>query len=406
MNTLLRDLRFGLRMLAKNRGFTAIAVLSIALGIAANTTVFSVLNAVRFRPLPFPEPERLVQMMEANPAQGGKRPPTFGTFQAWRSQSQSFESMGITGAYSESTYHGPDGAERIPIDGFDVGFQSVLNIQPILGRRLTQADQTVGFYGDAVLISYDFWQELGGKPDIVGQKLAMEDRIETIAGVLPRGFWVYPWAKNIHFWAGFDLHQMPQIRFMEKIGRLKAGVSIRQAEAELAVISQRSKDTQTDFDQGWVPRLVPLREALLGGFAEPTYLLLGAVGFVLLIACANVANLLLARGTARRKEFAIRASVGGGRRRLFQQMLTESVLISLLGGVVGFLLSLWGVKAYVLMAPAWFSQTADARIDGRVLAFTTVVSVLSGLLFGLLPAMHVSKVDLAKVLNESGQTAG
>jgi putative ABC transport system permease protein len=406
MTTLIQDLKFGLHMLVKNPGFTAVAVLSIGLGISANTSVFSVLNAVRFRPLPFEDPGRLVMMEEVNPVQGARRPPTFGTFQAWKAQSHSFESMGITGAPSDSTYHGPDGAERIPIDGFDVGFQSVLNIKPILGRRLTEEDQTVGFYGDAVLISYDFWQKLGGKPDIVGRKLAMEDRLETVAGVLPQGFWIFPWAKNTQLWAGFDFRKMPQIRFMDKIARLKAGISIQQAEAELAIISGRSKDTHTDIDQGWVPRLEPLREAFLGDFQQDTYFLLCAVGFVLLIACANVANLLLARGYARRKEFAIRASVGGGRGRLIRQMLTESLLISLLGGVIGLVLTVWGIKAYVLMAPAWFSRAADARIDGRVLAFTTVVSVLSGLLFGLLPALHVSKVDLAKMLNEGGQTAG
>jgi len=404
MSQLAQDVRFSLRMLAKNPGFTAIAVLSIGLGIFANTTVFSVLNAVRFRPLPFPDPERLVQLLEANPVQGGERNPTFGTYQMWKTQSRSFEGMGMAGAESDQTYYGPDGAEQIHCEGFDLDLQSVLNINPILGRRISKEDQ-VGLYSKTALISYDFWQQrLGGAKDIIGKKMAMEDGV--FIGVLPRGFWLFPWGKNVQLWSSFDLSRMPSSRFMNKIGRLKPGVTIRQAEAELATISQRSTDTQTDFNKGWVPRLVPLREAFLGEFQQDTYFLLGAVGFVLLIACANVANLLLARGYGRRKEFAIRASVGGGRRQLFQQVLTESVLISLAGGLIGLALTVWGIKAYVRLAPGWFPLTEEVGIDGRVLAFTSAISVLSGLLFGLMPALHVSRVDLAQMLNESGQTAG
>ncbi len=405
MTTLIQDLRFGLRTLAKNPGFTAIAVFSIGLGIFANTTVFSVVNAVRFRPLPFPDPGRLVMMLEANPAQGGLRPPTFGTYKLWKSQSQSFDSMGIAGKDSEEPFRGPDGMERIPCEGFNVDFQPVLRIKPILGRALSREDQA-GLYGTTVVISYDLWQRLGGAKDVIGRKIEIGDHAVTIVGVMPKGFWVFPWGKNVQLWNGIDLSQMPFIRFMPKIGRLKPGVDIRQAEAELATISQRSNDTHTDFDKGWRPRLEPLRESFFGGFAQDTYFLLGAVGFVLLIACANVANLLLARGNVRRKEFAIRASMGGGRRRLIQQVLTESLLISLLGGVVGLVLTFWGIKAYIRLAPAWFPLSTEVAIDGRVLGFVTAISVLSGMLFGLMPALHVSKVDLARVLNESGQTMG
>ncbi len=405
MSTLIQDLKFALRMLAKNRGFTAIAVFSIALGISANTTVFSVLDAVRFRPLPFPDPGRLVMMLEANPAQGGLRPPTFGTYKLWKSQSRSFESIGIAGANSEQPYHGPDGMERIPCDAFNIDFQRVLRIKPILGRPLLREDMA-GLYGTTALISYEFWQRLGGTKDVIGRKIEIGDGATTIVGVMPKGFWVFPWGKNVQLWDGIDLSQMPFIRFMMKIGRMKPGVDIRQAEAELATISRRSNDTHTDFDKGWIPRLEPLRESFFGEFAQDTYFLLGAVGFVLLIACANVANLLLARGNVRRKEFAIRASVGGGRWRLIQQVLTESVLISLLGGLVGLVLTFWGIKAYIRLAPAWFPMSAEVSIDGRVLGFVTAISVLSGMLFGLMPALHVSKVDLARVLNESGQTMG
>lgn len=406
MSTLIQDLRFGLRMLVKNPGFTGVAVLSIALGISANTTVFSVLNAVRFRPLPFPDPGRLVMMWEADPVQGGLRPPTYGTYKLWKSQSRSFESMGITGASSKWPYHGTDGVESIPVDGFDVDFQSVLKIKPILGRPLSREDQP-GLYSTAVVISHDFWQRrLGGAKDVIGRKIELINGNVTVVGVMPKGFWVFPWFRNVQVWSGFDLSQMPFIRFMEKIGRLKPGVDIRQAEAELATISRHSNDTHTDMDKGWVPHLVPLRESYFGEFQQDTYFLLGAVGFVLLIACANVANLLLARGNARRKEFAIRASMGGRRWRLIQQVLTESVLVSLLGGIAGLVLTIWGIKAYIRLAPAWFPLTEEVGIDGHVLAFTTAIAVLSGLLFGLMPSLHVSKVHLASVLSESGQTAG
>ncbi len=406
MNALFQDLKFGLRMLAKNPGFTAVAVLSIALGISANTTVFSVLNAVRFRPLPFPKPERLMMMVEANPTKGGERPPTFATYQAWKAQSRSFEAMGMAGADSELTYRGADGSERIPCEAFDLDLQTVLGLNPNPGRRISKEDQ-VGLYSRTVLVSYDFWQQrLGGATDVIGKNIAIENDAYTVTGVMPRGFWLFPWGKNVELRDSFDLSQMPFTRLMDKIGRLKTGVTIRQAEAELATISRRSIDTATDIDKGWVPRLVPLREAYLGDFQHDTYFLLGAVGFVLLIACANVANLLLARGNGRRKEFAIRASVGGDRRRLFQQVLTEGLLISLAGGMVGLIFTELGIRAYVRMAPAWLPLTEAVVIDGRVLAFTTATALVSGLLFGLMPALRVSKVNLVETLNESGQTTG
>ena len=194
---------------------------------------------------------------------------------------------------------------------------------------------------------------------------------------MPKGFWVFPWGKNVQLWNGIDLSQMPFIRFMPKIGRLKPGVDIRQAEAELATISQRSNDTHTDFDKGWRPRLEPLRESFFGGFAQDTYFLLGAVGFVLLIACANVANLLLARGNVRRKEFAIRASMGGGRRRLIQQVLNRKPpdLTPRRGRGLG--ADLLGNKSLHSTGAGMVSPSTEVAIDGRVLGFVTAISVLA-----------------------------
>jgi putative ABC transport system permease protein len=394
-------------MLVKNPGFTAIAVLSIGLGISANTTVFSVLNAVRFRPLPFKDPGRLVMMTEVNPGRGGERYPTFGTYAEWKRQSRSFESMGLAGPGAEQSFHGSNGAERVRCESFDLDLQSVLGINPVLGRRILKEDKNSILYYGTVLISYDFWQrEFGGAKDVIGRKIVIADADTTIIGVMPPGFSLFPWDKDGQVWGGVDLSGMPTTRYLFKIGRLKPGVTLQQAQVELATISRHLDASQTDSDKGWAPHLEPLREAYLGYFQQDIYFLLGAVGFVLLIACANVANLLLARGNVRRKEFAIRASVGAGRARLFQQALTESVLISLLGGVLGLVLTFWGIKTYIRLAPQWFPLTQEVRIDGRVLAFTTAISLLSGLLFGLIPALHTSKTDLVEMLKEGGRGSG
>ncbi len=406
MSTMVRDLQYGWRMLVKQPGFTAVAVLSIAIGIAGNTTVFSLFNAFRFRPLPFKDPERLVSVMEVNPKQGGQRNPTFRTLAEWKKQNHSFENMGMAGADSVLAYQAPGGAERIVVEGFDLDLPAVLGLEPILGRRMLPEDMGPVF-SRTVWVSHDFWQRrLGGDPNVIGKKITMsKDSAVTVVGVLPPGSWVFPWQKDVELWLGFDLSGMPISRFMQKMARLKSGVSLEQAQAELAAISQRIEENQAEAQKGWVPHLIPLREKYFGGFQNQIYFLLGAVGFVLLIGCANTANLFLASGDARRKEFAIRASLGGGRARLCGQLLTESLLLSILGGALGLLLTVWGIRMLTWLAPPWFPLTDVVAIDARVLAFTAGISLLTGLVFGILPALQLSKVNWMETLKEGGRSS-
>jgi putative ABC transport system permease protein len=396
-------------MLRSSPGFTAVAVLSLALGIGANTTIFSVFNTILLRPLPFENPDQLVMIRETNPERGERRRnPKLSTFLEWRKQNQAFQRMGMSQVITNIvTLSGAGGAERGRIQVVSSDLFSVLDVEPALGRHFLPED-VPSDESSAVLISHGLWERrFGADPNVLGQTFTVLGKVRTVIGVMPPGFWVYPWAKNADVWIAYNLSSNklvpPNSIWLSVIGRLKRGATIEQAQAELDTIARRLDLANAETDTGWSVRVAPMHERVLGRYGERLYILLGAVGFVLLIACTNVANLLLARANARNKEIAVRASLGAGRLRLVRQLLTESATLALLGGALGVLLSLWGIELFVALAPQWFARTDEIGIDATVLGFTLGISLLTGILFGLAPALRASKPDLNESLKEGGR---
>jgi putative ABC transport system permease protein len=403
MGSLLRDLRYSCRLFLQNPGFIAVAVLSLAMGIGANTTIFSVLNTVLLQPFPVKEPERLAVLFERNLQQKDMRVPTFAAFQEWKKQTQVFEDMALTGMGGDpATLTGAKEAVRISFESVGTNFFPVVGIGPALGRTFLPEDSQPG-YGRALVLSHGFWQrQYGGDQDIIGQTVVVEGMKMTIIGVMPRGFWLFPWANDTDAWCTFDPGKNSDSRWLTPIGRLRPGATLDQAQAEFEILFRRLAQEQPDVYKGWDIRVESLHEWAVGGSRSNLYLLLGAVGFVLLIACANVANLLLARASARRKEIAVRSCVGAGRLRLIRQLLTESLLLSLAGGLFGVLVAVWGIRLFIALAPEWSPRTAEITIDRTVLGFTLLLSLLTGLVFGLAPALQASRPDLNESLKEAG----
>jgi putative ABC transport system permease protein len=401
-----QDLRFGVRMLLKTPGFTFIAVLTLALGIGANTAIFSVVNAVLLRPLPFPEPEHIVRLWESHPPTNLPQfSVTFPTFLDWRSQNQVFTHMA---SYREDGFNLQAGDETKRVNGarVTVDFFSVMGVQPAAGRAFTSQEDAPG--GErAVIISHALWQRsFGGDPQIVGQQLKVDGRPHTIVGIMPLGF-RFP-EDNIELWlpASLDPNSGRGSHFLRVLGRLKPGATLEQARAELDTIAVRLEQSHPDSNKGWRVFMLPLHEAISGQMQRPLQILLGAVLFVLLIGCANVANLLLSRNAARERELAIRAALGAGRGRIIRQLLTESFLLALLGGVGALLLAAGGVKMLATLGPRNIPRLNEAAIDLPVLAFTLVVALLTGLIFGLAPAWQHARLNLNASLKEGARMAG
>ena len=403
MGTLIQDLRYGFRMLVKNPGFALIAILALALGIGANTAIFSVVNAVLLRPLPYATADRLVYVEAVNPAQGitnsNVSPPDFSD---WKNQSQTFEDMAafITGGAILSGNAEP---ERVPGAYVTASFFSLLGAKPALGRALVAEDDRPGAE-DVTVISHGLWQRrFGADPNILGSKVNISGTSTTIVGVMPAGF---EFMEPMDVWRPIGLDYAKERRdnrYLQVIALLKPGVSIEQAQAQLNSITQRLSQSYTETNTGWGTKLVGLHELLVEDVRPGLLLLLGAVGFVLLITCANVANLLLARAASRRREIAVRAALGASRLRVIRQLLTESLLLSLTGGTLGLLLSIWLTDLLVSISPANSPRLDEVSLDGRVLLFTLVVTCLIGLLFGLAPALQASHVNLNEALKEGGR---
>jgi len=410
----MKDLRFALRMLAKSPGFTAVAVLTLALGIGANTAIFTVAYAQLLRALPFADPSRLVFVGVAD---ANKRSEltlmSYQRFTAIQEQGRSFSGIAVV-TNENFNFSGHGDAEQIPSARTTWNFFDVLGVRPLLGRTFTASEDQPG--GKPVaLISYSFWMtHFDGARDIAGKNITLDSRDYTVIGVLPRDFSFSYLGARIDIWAprvyDFNLITVDQVQrgagFLSAVARLRPGVSRSQAQAEMDVLNRQylqANPGRPDSDPRMVVDLTDLQRLLVADIRPALLLLLGAVALVLLIACANVASLLLSRALSRKKEIAVRAALGAGRGVLLRQLLIESLLLAGFGGIVGIILSEWGTHVLSTLAASTLPSLADLHMDARALAFTLAISLGSGLFFGLVPAVQLSKPDLNTVLRDEGR---
>ncbi|HWS87818.1 MAG TPA: ABC transporter permease [Pyrinomonadaceae bacterium] len=412
MTTLLQDVRYGFRMLLKSRGVTAAAVVSLALGIGANTAIFSVVNSILLKSLPYAEPDRIVLLWGDSRAEGNRRNQVSATdVHDWRRENTVFEEVSTFGDWS-ATFLGGGEPERVWGTQVGDGFFRVMRGTPLLGRTFLPEEQEEG-KDNVIVLGHGLWQRrFGADPNVVGQSVSLGGRPYTVVGVMPEEF--RPLPQSLINPAGQFYRPVAEphdeiergSRHLRAIGRLKDGVTLEQAQAEMNVIASRIERAHPEYNTGYGVRLVTLPEDTVGGLRTALLALFGAVVFVLLIACANVGNLLLARSSARRREFAVRAALGAGRARIVRQLLTESVLLSLAGGACGLLLALWGIGLVESLGARVTPMLAGVRVDYGVLAFTALVSVLAGVAFGLAPALQVSSPDLNETLKAGARSEG
>jgi putative ABC transport system permease protein len=411
LEAVIQDVRFGLRLLRKNPGFTAVAVITLALGIGANTAIFSVINAVLLKPLPFEQPDRLVKVYHTPPQTSFPGIPTFSVspanFLDWRTQSRAFEGMAAYG-FRRYTLTGKGRPEAISIGLVNSDLFSILRARPLIGRVFLEDEDEPGRDHEVVL-TYSFWDEhFGADREIVGKNIELNGEPFTVVGVMRPGF-DFPIVRNpslrVHLWkpmAWTDVERV--VRDMHNylvVARLNDGVTLKQAQAELNAISSRLVQQYPKDDKGWGAIAIPLTEDLVGEIRPSLLILLGAVAFVLLIACANVANLLLARTLSRRKEIAIRAALGAGRGRLLQQALSETLLLAFAGGLLGLIFAHYGLELIVNYLAQRLPRYREIGLDGEVLAFTLGVSLVTGFAAGLLPALRLAKEGSNQALKES-----
>ena len=410
MNTLFQDLRYGARIMLKQPGFTLVAVVTLALGIGANTAIFSLVNSILLRPLPFREPDRLVRLIQSSPKLGLS---TWGVsqagFAAYRDQNRSFETVAL---YNSNALNltGEGEPERLPVTNATADFFKVFGVSPLLGRTFVEGEDAPG-KNTVCVISHKLWQRhFGGDPNIVGKKLNLNNTPTEIVGVMPAEF-KFP-RLEIDLWIPLALDtKRTAPYFFSVVGRLKPGVHIAQAQADTTDILQNfgrqrgNVSESVGLSEGNGPRTIvqPIKEVLLGKTQKPLLVLLAAVAFVLLIACANVANLLLARATSRTREIAVRVSLGATPRRVARQLLTESVLLSVIGAIFGVSLAAVGISMIDKMPITGIVRMEEVTLSGRVLAFTAGVSVLTGLLFGFMPALRAYAMGIEAGMREGAR---
>jgi len=408
MRTLWQDLRYGARMLMKNPGFTSIAVLTLALGIGANTAIFSVINAVLLRPLPYTEPDQLVRIYEkeTDTAVSSERQEVApANFLDWRRQSRTLVEIAAWGQ-EEQALASQDHADPVVAAFVSANFFSVLGISPLQGRVFT-SEEDKSDRDDVVLLGYGLWQRrFGGDPNLVGQRVNLDGSQYTVVGIMPAGF-QYP--RGAEIWTPLALNanqtQMREAHFLKVIARRRQSASLAQVRAEMESIAGSLAQQYPATNKNWTVNVVPLLEDEVRQVRTTMLLLVSAVGMVLLIACANVSSLLIARGATRRMEITIRSALGAGRWRIVRQLLTESVLLAGLGGGLGLLPALWGTDALLAVSPSEIPRIQTVKVDMYALGFTSAVTLLAGLIFGILPAFQAARVNPHQSLKESGRTA-
>ena len=417
MEFIWQDMRYGARMLLKSPGFTVVAVLTLALGIGANTAIFSVVNFVLLRPLEYANPDQLVMVWERNTKKGWNESPTsFADFVDFRDNAKSVELVAFTDTNFNLT--GGDQPERVAGLRVSANLFSLLGVNPARGRWFAPGEDKPGA-GHVLILSYGLWQRsFGGNSNLVNQTVQLNGQSYTVVGVMPPTFKFPPafsatttseeLISNADLWVPLTTDDVPlirNIRNLKMIGRLKAGVAPQQAQAEINSIASRLAREYPDVNAGLESVVIPLHEQIVGDVREALLILLGAVVLVLLIACANIANLLLSKATARHKEIAIRTALGANRGRLLRQLLTESTLLGLLGGVFGFLVAYAGSKTLVSFGSFSIPQLTDFSFDMKVPLFTLAISLLTSLIFGLAPAIDASKPNLNEALKEGGRSS-
>ena len=404
---LVQDIRYACRTLVKAPAFTAVVLITLALGIGANTAIFSALNAVLLKPLPYPDADRLVRLVAHNPTAGIRSSNVSAAdFLDWRRDARSFDALAAFYTFSTSMRGATADAPAERIAGVAAAnLFTVLGVSPAVGRDFRPEEVRPGIAA-ASIVSDGFWRRRsGGDASVVGRPLRPGSPT-SVVGVMPRGF-SYP--DNVDLWvpAVLDPASDPRNnRYFEALGRLKPGVTVEQAQAELETISARLDAAYPETNRGWRVRAVPLTNFIVGDARQTLLLLFGAVGLVMLVACANVANLFLAHASGRQREIAVRAAIGAGRGRIFRQVLTESLLLSAVAGALGVVIGRWGLQLLIAIGASGIPRLETATLDRTVLFFTIAVSAATGILFGLLPAVQLSRSDLVQTLREGTRAAG
>jgi len=405
---LLQDLRYSARQLSKARGFAIVAILTLAIGIGATTAIFSIVNSVALRPLPYANPERLVAILQVRPSDQRAFAPRWNTVEELQKQATVFDRVAAsTGMHGHLT--GVDFPVRVFGFAVSLNYFSTLGVQPLLGRTFLPEE---GIEGKAhvVILNHAYWlEQFNGSESVINREILLNDQPFTIIGVMPPGFRTMTGQMSSPkaFSPLVASTVLPNPQFLrEVVGQLKPGVTLAQAQAEMNVMAERLAGTNPDLWQNLQLRVVPLHDHLVGDTSPTLYILMGAVGFLLLIACVNVANLLLARASSRQREIALRAALGASRSRVVRQLLVESVLLALIGGVLGILLAYWSMNALLTLAPVNMPRLDEVRLDGFALLVSSGVTMLTGIGFGLVPALQATKVDLTLALKSSGRSAG